>query len=89
MIGRDELFALAAQPIGSAQLQAEADFAMNNQRTPPKEVVETAKRAAKVWLPEGKLSANTTAARDAKKEIRARNYDIEDAIVAAGGHRGQ
>jgi hypothetical protein len=79
MIGRDELFALAAQPIGDRELQTGIHC------TGP-EAREAARRASKVWLPGGKTSA--TIARDAERELRVRNFDIEDAIEAAGGHRG-
>jgi hypothetical protein len=89
MIGRDELFALAAQPIGSPSLQREADSALARQMKPSLEVVAVAKRANKVWLPAGKKSANTTLARDVERDLLARNYDIEDAIAEAGGRRGE
>jgi hypothetical protein len=95
MIGRDELFALAALPIGKASIEA-AEKAARAAKVPAKKIHkvveratrEAAKRASKVWLPAGKSSANTTIARDAERDLLARNYDIEDAIAEAGGRRG-
>lgn len=88
MIGREELFALAAQPIGSVALSEAARVAFERQQRPPTEVVEASKRAQKVWLPSGKRSVVTKEAREAEAKLRARNFDIEDAVVAAGGQRG-
>lgn len=87
MIGRDELFALAAAPLGSPEIMAKADALTFGAKAPP-EVAAISKRASKVWLPEGKSSVNTNVAREAEREMRARNFDIEDAIAAAGGNRG-
>lgn len=85
-ITRDELFALAAKPIGDRELQ----HAGNNPEAVMMDprLTAAAKRASKVWLPLGKQSANTNAAREAERELKARNFDLEDAIAAAGGERG-
>lgn len=98
MIGREELFALADTPIGDADMLAlaNADFA-RKQALPPQqrarfkaspEVAALSRRAQKVWLPEGKSSANTSEQREHERALKAQNFDIEDAIEAAGGARG-
>jgi hypothetical protein len=93
MIEREELFALAAKPIGSPELCREADNLKAAQERgvrvkPTGELAETIKRTSKLWLPEGKTSANSTEARAAERELKALNYDLEDAVEAAGGDRG-
>jgi hypothetical protein len=85
---RDELFEMAARPIGGEDVYRAAQKAVATKGKPPAEVVEASKRASKLWLPAGKTSANTNAAREAEAAIKARNYDIEDAVEAAGGCRG-
>lgn len=93
---REELFEMAARPIGSPALQELAERTSVGRLGPtgevvkgaPPELLEVSKRASKVWLPAGKSSANTTAAREAEAQIKARNFDLEDAIEAAGGRRG-
>jgi hypothetical protein len=82
MIGREELFALAAAPLGDRSIQDKVgkDF--------QKTKAAFAKRAQKVWLPAGKLSANTNAQREHERSLKALNFDIEDAVEAAGGQRG-
>lgn len=84
---REELFEMAARPIGGPDTFELAKAVLPGEK-PPLEVVEAAKRAQKLWLPAGKTSANTTEAREAEALIKARNYDIEDAVEAAGGKRG-
>jgi hypothetical protein len=84
---REELFEMAARPIGSPDVQALAKAVLPGAK-PPAEVVEAARRASKLWLPAGKTSANTIEAREAEAVIRARNFDLEDAVEEAGGKRG-
>ena len=90
MIGREELFALASKPLGDRELQAAGSWAptAEERAARDKELASFARRAQKVWLPEGKRSVVTKEAREAEAAIRARNFDIEDAIEAAGGQRG-
>lgn len=89
-ISREELFELAAKPIGDRAIQQRISAAGGDPfgkiMTP--ETTQAAKRAQKLWLPHGKQSANTTAAREAERELKALNYDLEDAVEAAGGTRG-
>lgn len=85
-LSRDEIFALAAAPIGGAELREKCGGGLVHVADP--EAIAAAKRASKIWLPRGKSSANTNAAREVEREAKARNFDIEDAIEAAGGQRG-
>jgi len=81
---RDLLQDLASQPIGSPELQAEADRIAHNGNRPTAELKETIRRTAKIWLPQGK-----TPPRRGKCNIEtAEQIDIEDAVEAAGGKRG-
>lgn len=73
--------ALLDSPIGGDHLKNAAMCATQEAR-------EVARRASKIWLPNGKRSANTTEARDAAKAAKALNYDLEDAVEQAGGNRG-
>lgn len=75
---REELFAMAAEPIGDRQrcmtMQEKAD---------------AGKRASKLWLPWGITNKSATReARAKQKALRESQIDIEDAIAAAGGERG-
>lgn len=80
------LKALAEEPIGSKALQAR--LPSNGQGHVPPEAKEAARRASKIWLPEGKRSTNSVETRQAKEEFFARQVDLEDAVEAAGGRRG-
>lgn len=84
---REELFEMAARPIGGPDTFRLAKAVLPGEK-PPLEVIEAGKRAQKLWLPAGKTSANTTVAREADAAIKALNYDLEDAVEAAGGKRG-
>jgi len=69
---RDELFEMAARPIGA----------------PGEKPRSAAARTSKIWLPAGKRSATSADAKSARAEFRERQIDLEDAIEAAGGQRG-
>lgn len=86
-VDRETLQFLAEQPIGSLALQAECDRIahLRSGAKPSEELKEAAKRATKIWLPEGKKSP----VRGACNEPNATQCDIEDAVEAAGGKRGQ
>lgn len=73
MIGREELFALAERPLS-----------LDGENSPR----AIGRRAQGVWLPAGKRSRNLAAERAAERDLFARNYDLEDAVEAAGGRRG-
>lgn len=89
MIGREELFALAAKPLGDRELQSNPWAPTVEERAlREKELAGFAKRAQKIWHPEGKRSAVTKEAREVAAELKARNFDLEDAVEAAGGKRG-
>lgn len=86
---------LADQPLGSAELQQSADYYARQvqignmkQSDLPSDLQETIKRTSKLWLPQGKKATRTREALDAEREILARNFDLEDAVEAAGGQRG-
>jgi hypothetical protein len=79
---RELLQDLAQQPIGSPELQKEP--LDKNGRIKP-EVKEAAKRASKLWLPQGKKPPRR---RSVCNEPTAEQTDIEDAVQAAGGKRG-
>ena len=92
MSDREVLQELAAKPIGSAELQDEAQriahLAANGAKphmTP--ELRETIDRTRKIWLPQGKRSA-AEANRKAALAAREAQIDLEDAVEAAGGQRG-
>lgn len=78
MIGREELFALAARPLGVLTDDRDGELSGS----------AVGRRAQKVWLPDGKRSASGKEVRERESELRALNFDIEDAIEAAGGQRG-
>lgn len=82
-LSRDELFALAEEPIGSRALQA----GRYDQIHDP-DLVRAAKRASKLWLPRGRRGSNSREAKDADTAIRSTQFDLEDAVEAAGGSRG-
>lgn len=89
---REELFEMAAEPIGSPDLQRYADanreaFARGALKPSP-ELKEAGERACKKWLPGGKKSPVSVESREAEQAFYARNFDIEDAVEAAGGQRG-
>ena len=77
---------LAAKPIGGKHLQGPKP--RGNEKLFDTEAVEAAKRADKKWLPAGKLPPQTPESRAREAELRATQTDIEDAVEAAGGHRG-
>jgi hypothetical protein len=82
---RDILQSLADQPIGSPELQFEADRVHEQQGLKPSAaLIETKKRATKLWLPQGKKSS----VRGACNDPSAVQTDIEDAVAERGGHRG-
>lgn len=85
MLTRDELFALAALPIGDRE---EQDKSNPGHRIATPTAIAAAKRAQKIWLPDGKTSALSRESRQAERDAKARNFDIEDAIENAGGKRG-
>ena len=78
---RELLQELAETPIGSPELQARPLDAKGNVKP---EVKEAARRAVKIWLPQGRKAAK----RGACNEPAAQQADIEDAVEAAGGKRG-
>lgn len=84
---REILQHLAEQPIGAPHLQDEADRIAhaNGAIRPSGELKETAKRAAKLWLPQGRKPTR----RGACNEPTAEQTDIEEAIEQRGGKRGQ
>lgn len=83
---RDVLQELAGSSLGSTSLQEEADRVAKMQGlTPSAELKETIKRVSKKWLPQGRRPAN----RRGCNEPTAEQCDIEDAVEAAGGKRGQ
>lgn len=84
---REELFEMAARPIGDADLYQRAKSVLPGEKPHP-EVVEAAKRASKLWLPCGKKSAVNAEAKEVRAEFNARQIDLEDAVEAAGGARG-
>ena len=75
----------AASPIGSPELQEEADRKAYKGEKPSPALKQTIKRTAKIWLPQGKKAAR---AGGACNEPDAKQIDIEDAVEAAGGKRG-
>lgn len=81
-ITREELFELAASPIGGPEAKRAAAAHRPGRDKTPAILKEAGKRAAKIWLPRGKrrtiLSAGDPAAQT----------DLEDAVEAAGGKRG-
>lgn len=79
---REILQELADRPIGGAGIPA-----CSGPNFAP-EAIEAARRASGIWLPMGKRSAATPELKARKKELREAQIDIEDAIEAAGGHRG-
>lgn len=79
---RELLQDLARLPIGSPDLQKEPLDKKGNVKP---EVKEAAKRASKLWLPQGKKPPPV---RGACNEPTAEQTDIEDAVQAAGGKRG-
>jgi hypothetical protein len=80
------LRAMLDAPIGSRDLQSKDD-----PRAPVflPEALEAARRASKVWLPEGKRSTNSKEAREKRQAFYEQQIDLEDAVEAAGGHRGE
>lgn len=85
VISREELFEMARAPIGDRSIQP-ADNPSAHCGSP--EAREAAKRAQKLWLPRGKGSPVSREAKEAERELKARNFDLEDAIAARGGERG-
>lgn len=83
-VTREDLFALAAKPLGDPELHARVTRDPNGARGNP-EVKAMVKRIAKTWLPLGRRSVT----RGACNEPGAAQTDIEDAVEAAGGARGQ
>jgi hypothetical protein len=71
---REVLQELAAKPLGSPELQIEANRLVPGEK-PAGELAETIHRTRKIWL----------ASREA---FHARQIDLEEAVEAAGGHRG-
>lgn len=86
MIDRETLFEMAAEPIGSPKLMAEADHIAHTMIKPSPELREAAQRANKRWLPEGKITASSLMSKEA--EAAFYETDLEDAVEAAGGERG-
>lgn len=79
---REELFAMAAEPIGDRERLAAGKMTML-------EKAEAGKRASKFWRPYGITNKSATKeARAAQAKLRATQIDLEDAIEAAGGARG-
>jgi hypothetical protein len=83
---RNLLQELADAPIGSPELQDEADRIAHAKGAvkPSAELTEAIKRASKLWLPQGRHPAR----RGACNEPAAEQIDIEDAVESAGGKRG-
>lgn len=82
---RDVLQELTSTPIGSPELQTEADRIAHRGIKPSGELKETIKRAAKIWLPQGRKPNRPRAACN---EPAAEQIDLEDAVEKAGGRRG-
>lgn len=86
---------LADQPIGSPELQEQAnrlapqvaDGALRKADIPA-DLAETIKRTSKIWLPQGKKASGGPEAKEAEAAFYERQIDIEDAVEAAGGKRG-
>lgn len=89
MIDRETLFEMAAEPIGSPKLMAEADHIAHTMIKPSPELREAAQRANKRWLPEGKIAASSLMSKEAEAAFYANQTDLEDAVEAAGGERGR
>jgi hypothetical protein len=88
MTDREVLQELAARPIGSLELEAEANrLAHCPNGKPSPELAETIHRTRKIWLPQGKRSA-VEANRKAARLAAEAQIDLEDAVAAAGGNRG-
>ena len=79
---REQLFAMAAEPIGD-RVRCDAG------KMTAEEKAGAAKRASKVWLPWGATNKSATReSRAAQAALRETQIDLEDAIAAAGGERG-
>jgi hypothetical protein len=76
--------ALLEAPIGSRDFRMDGD---GHVRDP--QALEAARRAQKIWLPEGKKKISAKDAKAAKDQFFAGQCDLEDAIEAAGGNRGK
>jgi len=91
---RELLQELTELPIGSPELQVEADATararaqMGKSVKPSPKLQETIDRAAKKWLPQGKRRVSREEAIAATRAFYANQTDIEDAVEAAGGKRG-
>lgn len=81
-ISRDELFALAALPIGGEAARAAVRNLRPGEKAPDV-VKQAAKRAAKIWLPLGRKGP---VGRGGPSDAQ---IDLEDAVEAAGGKRGR
>jgi len=81
------LQAMVNEPIGSREVQAQICFHQGEWVGPPA-AKEAARRAKKIWLPEGKRPANGDDERRRREEFAARQVDLEEAVEAAGGARG-
>lgn len=84
-VDREQLRILSELPIGARHLQDEADRIAHSGIKPTGELKETIKRAAKIWLPEGKKPPRPRSTCNAPD---AQQTDLEDAVEAAGGKRG-
>jgi hypothetical protein len=79
---RELLQELASLPIGSPEIQKEP---LDKDGKLKPEAKEAAKRASKLWLPQGRKPARR---RSVCNDPSAQQTDIEDAVEAAGGKRG-
>lgn len=79
---REELFAMAEEPIGNRERLLAGKMTML-------EKADAGKRASKFWRPWGITNKSATKeARAAQQALRETQIDLEDAIEAAGGERG-
>jgi hypothetical protein len=78
---RDVLQELAKEPLGCREFESRPLDENGNVRP---EIKAVSKRAAKIWLPQGRKVAK----RGACNSPDAKQTDIEDAVEAAGGKRG-
>jgi hypothetical protein len=85
---REVLLDLARTPIGSRELQDEADRKARRGIKPSAELQETIDRCKRKWLPQGKRTVSRADQREAEAAFYANQTDLEDAIEAAGGKRG-
>jgi hypothetical protein len=74
-------------PLGGEEAKALAQNIRHGEVVPP-ELKKLSRRIAKKWTPLGKHLPAPGEAAAAERELKARNFDIEDAIESAGGARG-